>query len=223
MHRPKTCFTTINACRADGRGVDVAIEALGTQNTFESALRVLRPGGILSSLGVYSGDLRIPLGAFVSRDKENCPLGDTRICPLVAEESVHGQRTNRGKPIAMSRLKKWMPRFNDVATKYLSNYLGWLLTLAHLMRPSALSDTHFRWASGFIPQGTHGGAIEIKYAADALGVDGMGFGAMAPRRSRCGRLQPEGNEAEQFGLRAAGGERDTDTAGGLDEASGHLQ
>jgi alcohol dehydrogenase len=29
----------------DGRGVDVAIEALGTQSTFESALRVLRPGG----------------------------------------------------------------------------------------------------------------------------------------------------------------------------------
>ena len=46
----------------DGRGVDVAIEALGTQATFEAALRVLRPGGTLSSLGVYSGDLRIPLG-----------------------------------------------------------------------------------------------------------------------------------------------------------------
>ena len=37
-----------------GRGVDVAIEALGTQETFEAALRVLRPGGTLSSLGVYS-------------------------------------------------------------------------------------------------------------------------------------------------------------------------
>ncbi len=48
----------------DGRGVDVAIEALGTQSTFEAALRVLRPGGVLSSLGVYSGDLTIPLGPF---------------------------------------------------------------------------------------------------------------------------------------------------------------
>src|SRR5262249_6645941 len=38
-----------------GRGVDVAIEALGTQGTFENALKVLRPGGTLSSLGVYSG------------------------------------------------------------------------------------------------------------------------------------------------------------------------
>jgi threonine dehydrogenase-like Zn-dependent dehydrogenase len=36
----------------DGRGVDVAIEALGIQSTFESALRVLRPGGTLSSRGL---------------------------------------------------------------------------------------------------------------------------------------------------------------------------
>ena len=63
----------------DGRGVDVAIEALGTQATFEAALRVLRPGGTLSSLGVYSGDLTIPLGAF------GAGLADLRIvstlCP----------------------------------------------------------------------------------------------------------------------------------------------
>jgi threonine dehydrogenase-like Zn-dependent dehydrogenase len=31
-----------------GRGVDVAIEALGTPETFESCLRVIRPGGVLS-------------------------------------------------------------------------------------------------------------------------------------------------------------------------------
>ncbi|GLT00538.1 alcohol dehydrogenase [Sphingobium jiangsuense] len=63
----------------DGRGVDVAIEALGLQETFEAALRVLRPGGTLSSLGVYSSDLRIPLDAF------SAGLGDNRIvttlCP----------------------------------------------------------------------------------------------------------------------------------------------
>jgi len=62
-----------------GRGVDVAIEALGRQETFEAALRVLRPGGTLSSLGVYSQDLRIPLDAF------SAGLGDNKIvttlCP----------------------------------------------------------------------------------------------------------------------------------------------
>jgi threonine dehydrogenase-like Zn-dependent dehydrogenase len=63
----------------EGRGVDVAIEALGTQGTFESALRVLRPGGTLSSLGVYSSDLVIPADAF------SAGLGDNKIvtslCP----------------------------------------------------------------------------------------------------------------------------------------------
>ncbi len=62
-----------------GRGVDASIEALGTQATFEAALRVLRPGGTLSSLGVYSEDLRIPVRAFASG------LGDhklvTTLCP----------------------------------------------------------------------------------------------------------------------------------------------
>jgi len=61
------------------RGVDVAIEALGTQATFETALRVLRPGGTLSSLGVYSGKLNIPVDAFAAG------LGDykivTTLCP----------------------------------------------------------------------------------------------------------------------------------------------
>ena len=62
-----------------GRGVDVAIEALGTQQTFESCLRVLKPGGVLSSLGVYSGKLTLPVDAFAAG------LGDqsivTTLCP----------------------------------------------------------------------------------------------------------------------------------------------
>jgi len=65
--------------RLTGGGADVAIEALGTQQTFESALRSLRPGGTLSSLGVYSGKLQIPYEAFVAG------LGDQRVvttlCP----------------------------------------------------------------------------------------------------------------------------------------------
>src|SRR4029079_10399644 len=49
-----------------GGGADVAIEALGTQETFESSLRCLRPGGTLSSLGVYSGKLQMPYDAFAA-------------------------------------------------------------------------------------------------------------------------------------------------------------
>src|ERR1700722_6395222 len=49
-----------------GKGVDVAIEALGTQATFENALRVIRAGGTLSSLGVYSSKLAIPPESFAA-------------------------------------------------------------------------------------------------------------------------------------------------------------
>jgi alcohol dehydrogenase len=60
-------------------GADVAIEALGIQETFENALRCLRPGGTLSSLGVYSGKLQVPYDAFAAG------IGDykivTTLCP----------------------------------------------------------------------------------------------------------------------------------------------
>jgi alcohol dehydrogenase len=73
-----------------GRGVDVAIEALGTQQTFESALRVLRAGGTLSSLGVYSGKLTLPLDAFAAGLGDHrvvtslCPGGKERMRRLMA-------------------------------------------------------------------------------------------------------------------------------------------
>lgn len=74
----------------DGRGVDVAIEALGRQQTFEWALRALRPGGTVSSLGVYSGDLTIPLDAFSAGLGDNtivtslCPGGKERMRRLIS-------------------------------------------------------------------------------------------------------------------------------------------
>jgi alcohol dehydrogenase len=63
----------------DGRGADVGIEALGRQETFEAALRAVRPGGTMSSLGVYSGKLVAPYEALYAG------LGDqhivTTLCP----------------------------------------------------------------------------------------------------------------------------------------------
>ncbi|MBS0468097.1 MAG: NAD(P)-dependent alcohol dehydrogenase [Proteobacteria bacterium] len=62
-----------------GKGADSSIEALGTQATFAQSMQVLRPGGTLSSLGVYSEDLSIPLAQFAAG------LGDhtirTALCP----------------------------------------------------------------------------------------------------------------------------------------------
>lgn len=75
----RECDPIAEVKKLTGDGADVAIEALGTQQTFESALRCLRPGGTLSSLGVYSGKLQMPYDAFAAG------LGDYRIvttlCP----------------------------------------------------------------------------------------------------------------------------------------------
>ena len=72
-------MSSLKSRKLTGGGADVAIEALGLQVTFENALRCLRPGGTLSSLGVYSGKLQVPYDAFAAG------LGDykivTTLCP----------------------------------------------------------------------------------------------------------------------------------------------
>ena len=76
---PKQCDVVTEVKRLTSGGADVSIEALGLQETFEGALRCLRPGGTLSSLGVYSGKLAMPYDAFAAG------LGDykivTTLCP----------------------------------------------------------------------------------------------------------------------------------------------
>ena len=76
---PKEVDVISEVKRLTGGGADVAIEALGIQETFENSLRSLRPGGTLSSLGVYSGKLQMPYDAFAAG------LGDykivTTLCP----------------------------------------------------------------------------------------------------------------------------------------------
>ena len=92
----------------NGRGVDVAIEALGTEATFQSCLRVLKSGGTVSSLGVYSKDLTIPLAAFSAGlgDKKIvtslCPGGKERMRRLI--NVVESKRINL-KPMVTHRFK----------------------------------------------------------------------------------------------------------------------
>src|SRR5260221_11357924 len=49
-----------------GRGGDVSVEAMGSQATFENGLKVLRPAGTLSSVGIYpqDKDVTIPIKTF---------------------------------------------------------------------------------------------------------------------------------------------------------------
>lgn len=100
----------------DGRGVDVAIEALGTQPTFEAALRVLRPGGSLSSLGVYSSDLKIPLGAFAAG------LGDhtivTTLCPGGKERMRRLMEVIRSERVDLMPLVTHRFKLDDIEAAY---------------------------------------------------------------------------------------------------------
>ena len=67
-----------------GKGVDVAVEALGNQATLENAMRVTRFGGTVSSVGVYGAfpTVSIPTdGTFLHRRLVTtlCPSGQDRL------------------------------------------------------------------------------------------------------------------------------------------------
>ncbi len=71
------------------KGVDIAVEALGHQVTFENACRVVRMGGTISSVGVYGAfqELRLPTsGSFIHRKLVTtfCPVGTARLERLMA-------------------------------------------------------------------------------------------------------------------------------------------
>lgn len=90
----------------NGMGVDVAVEALGIQNTFENCLRALKPGGTLSSLGVYSGKLSLPIDAFAAGLGDHkivttlCPGGKERMRRLMS--IIQSNRVNL-KPLVTHR------------------------------------------------------------------------------------------------------------------------
>jgi threonine dehydrogenase-like Zn-dependent dehydrogenase len=87
---PKQMNVVEEVKRLTSGGADVAIEALGIQETFENCLRCLRPGGTLSSLGVYSGKLQVPYDAFAAGIGDYkivttlCPGGKERMRRLMA-------------------------------------------------------------------------------------------------------------------------------------------
>src|ERR1043166_7783420 len=97
-------------------GADVAIEALGTPQTFESALRSLRPAGTLSSLGVHSGKLEIPYEAFAAG------IGDYRIvttlCPGGKERMRRLMEMVRHGRVDLSPLLTHSFSLDDIGAAY---------------------------------------------------------------------------------------------------------
>lgn len=99
-----------------GRGADSAIECLGTQATFEAALRCIKPGGTVSSLGVYSTDLTIPLDAFAAG------LGDhkivTALCPGGKERMRRLMNVIESERIDLSPMVTHHFKLDDIEEAY---------------------------------------------------------------------------------------------------------
>jgi alcohol dehydrogenase len=100
----------------EGRGVDVAIEALGIQETFENALRALRPGGTLSSVGVYSGHLKVPLDAIGAGLADQTIV--TTLCPGGKERMSRLMRLVRTRRIDLTPLLTHTFRLEDIDQAY---------------------------------------------------------------------------------------------------------
>ncbi len=99
-----------------GKGADSSIEALGTQATFAQAMKVLRPGGTLSSLGVYSEDLSIPLAQFAAG------LGDhtirTALCPGGKERMRRLMNVIAANRLDLGVLVTHQRRLDDIVEAY---------------------------------------------------------------------------------------------------------
>lgn len=99
-----------------GRGVDASIECLGLQSTFEQALRILKPGGTLSSLGVYATDLTLPLNALAAG------LGDhtirTALCPGGKERMRRLMNVISSGSVDLKPLVTHRYRLDDIGAAY---------------------------------------------------------------------------------------------------------
>lgn len=99
-----------------GGGADVAIEALGQQGTFESALRSIRPGGTVSSLGVYSGHLSMPLDAIAAGLADQQVF--TTLCPGGKERMRRLMNVVRAKRFPFAALVTHSYRLEQITEAY---------------------------------------------------------------------------------------------------------
>lgn len=82
-----------------GRGADVVIEAVGHPSAYETAVDVVRPGGLISVVGVFvSEQVQVPLGVYWARAVRVVFAG---ICPVHAwwDRSMEAVRTGAIDPL----------------------------------------------------------------------------------------------------------------------------
>jgi threonine dehydrogenase-like Zn-dependent dehydrogenase len=99
----------------DGKGVDLAVEALGKDVTFSNCCKVTRLGGVVSSVGVYSAYDTLPVptdGSFFHRKIVTtfCPAGSERLVELL-------NLMERGKVDPTPMLSHSMP-LDEIADAY---------------------------------------------------------------------------------------------------------
>ncbi len=98
------------------RGVDSSIEALGLQATFNQAIKILKPGGTMSSLGVYSEDLTIPMEYFAAG------LGDhtirTALCPGGKERMRRLMNVVASGKVDLSEMVTHTYKLDDIVEAY---------------------------------------------------------------------------------------------------------
>jgi threonine dehydrogenase-like Zn-dependent dehydrogenase len=70
-----------------GSGVDVAVEAVGTQPTFEGATKAVRRGGVVSSIGVYGLTMQVSMPTLVPSFLHRTIV--TTLCPSGRDRMEH--------------------------------------------------------------------------------------------------------------------------------------
>ena len=154
---PKQCDVVAEVKRLTGGGADVAIEALGLQETFENCSALPAPGGTLSSLGVYSGKLQVPYDAFAAG------IGDykivTTLCP--------GGKERMRRLMTMVQSKRFDP----------------LPFLTHSFKLDQIVEAYelFRFPPRWLPEGGDQALTEAKHRGG-----GGGFLGFLPRFSARG-------------------------------------
>ena len=99
-----------------GTGVDVAIEAHGDQRTFENAMRVIRPAGTVSCIGVFTSPVTLGEQSF------DCGLGNhtvvNTLCPGGKARMERLIRLVQSKRIDLSPLVTHRLPFTEIASAY---------------------------------------------------------------------------------------------------------